>query len=101
MKELEGRSPNDARFEVLLRQLMEEIRQHVAEEEGELFPKLATHASREELEALGRKVQVMKKVAPTRPHPAAPDRPPLDKLAAPGAGLVDRVRDALSGRGKE
>jgi hemerythrin superfamily protein len=101
MKELEGYEPDDARFDTLLRQLMEEIRQHVAEEEGELFPKLASHAGREELETLGSKVQAMKKVAPTRPHPAAPDTPPLDKLAAPGAGLVDRVRDALSGRGKE
>ena len=50
MKELEGCEPDDARFDTLLRQLMEEIRQHVAEKEGELFPKLASHASREELE---------------------------------------------------
>jgi len=25
----------------------------------------------------------------------------MNKLLAPGAGLVDRVRDALSGRGKD
>jgi hypothetical protein len=41
-----------------------------------------------------------KKMAPTRPHPAAPDTPPANKLLAPGAGLVDRLRDALTGRGK-
>jgi hypothetical protein len=45
--------------------------------------------------------QAMKKVAPTRPHPSAPDTPPLNKLAAPGAGLIDRIRDALSGHGKQ
>ncbi|MFY7066141.1 hypothetical protein ACOQFV_09790 [Nocardiopsis changdeensis] len=36
--------------------------------------------------------------APTRPHPGAPDTPPADRLLAPGAGLIDRMRDALSGR---
>src|SRR3954467_8832763 len=39
-----------------------------------------------------------KKTAPTRPHPSAPDKPPANKLLAPGGGLVDRVRHALSGR---
>ncbi|TDD20578.1 hemerythrin domain-containing protein, partial [Actinomadura sp. KC06] len=31
----------------------------------------------------------------------APDTPPLNKLLAPGAGLVDRVRDRVSGRGSD
>jgi len=37
-------------------------------------------------------------IAPTRPHPLASDRPPLNRLLAPGAGLIDRMRDALNGR---
>ncbi|MBB1246923.1 hemerythrin domain-containing protein, partial [Streptomyces durbertensis] len=36
----------------------------------------------------------------TRPHPGMPDKPPANRLLAPGAGLVDRARDALSGRNK-
>lgn len=43
----------------------------------------------------------MKKIAPTRPHPAAPDRPPVNKIMNPLTGLVDRMRDALTGRGRE
>jgi len=43
-------------------------------------------------------VQQAKKLAPTRPHPSAPDKPPLNKVLGPPVGLVDRVRDALSGR---
>ena len=43
----------------------------------------------------------MKAIAPTRPHPSAPDTPPLNKILAPGAGLVDRIRDKITGRGKE
>ncbi|MGC4810695.1 hypothetical protein ACLQ29_09235 [Micromonospora sp. DT228] len=40
----------------------------------------------------------VKKIGPTRPHPGAPDHPPANRLLAPGIGLVDRIRDALSGR---
>ena len=39
-----------------------------------------------------------KKMAPTRPHPSAPDRPPANKILGPGVGLIDRMRDALTGR---
>jgi hypothetical protein len=37
-------------------------------------------------------------MAPTRPHPFAPDKPPMNKILTAGAGLVDRMRDALTGR---
>jgi hypothetical protein len=30
----------------------------------------------------------------------APDTPPANKLLAPGMGMVDRVRDLLTSRGK-
>jgi hypothetical protein len=74
------------------------IRHHVREEETDLFPGLREACSADELRELGAKVETAKKLAPTRRHPAAPDRPPLNTLLAPGAGLVDRLRDALSGR---
>jgi hypothetical protein len=48
---------------------------------------------------LGEKFEKSKKLAPTRPHPSAPDRPPANKILGPGVGLIDRMRDALSGRG--
>jgi hypothetical protein len=37
-------------------------------------------------------------MAPTHPHAAAPDKPPFNVMLGPGAALVDRVRDWLSGR---
>ncbi|MER5550505.1 hypothetical protein ABT001_02260 [Streptomyces sp. NPDC002793] len=52
------------------------------------------------LDALGDKIRTAKKTAPTRPHPSAPDTPPGNRLLGPGAGLVDRARDLLTGRGK-
>jgi hemerythrin superfamily protein len=100
MKELEGSQADDPRFDELMGRLMREIREHVTDEEQNLFPLLRQAASPDDLEQLGEKVRTAKKTAPTRPHPTAPDTPPANKLLAPGAGMVDRIRDALSGRGK-
>ena len=100
MKQLQGLGADDPFFDRLLAGLMTEVREHVAEEEGTYFPMLAVSASAEELETLGRAVTVVKKVVPTRPHPAAPDRPPLNLMLGPAVGLVDRVRDLVTGRGR-
>lgn len=100
MKDLEGCDADDAEFDRLIGSLMSEIREHIADEEQNLFPQLRAACSTAELDRLGEKVRQAKKTAPTRPHPAAPDTPPANKLLAPGAGMVDRLRDALSGRGK-
>lgn len=99
MKALDGMEPNDPDFGPKLAELMAAIRAHIAEEEGQLFPALVAHSTRSELDELGVKVVAAKKTAPTRPHPSAPDTPPMDKLVAPALGLVDKVRDALAHRG--
>ncbi|MEV1175096.1 hemerythrin domain-containing protein [Nonomuraea sp. NPDC049784] len=100
MKRLEALEPNETDFWPTVELLMSQIRQHVREEENDLFPRLRESCPPEQLTELGGKVQQAKKLAPTRPHPAAPDTPPANKLLAPGAGLVDRIRDFISGRGR-
>ncbi|MFD0432562.1 hemerythrin [Streptomyces sp. WAC 01325] len=101
MKDLERCDAGDPEFDRLIGMLMSEVRSHIADEEQNLFPQLRTACPPDALDDLGDKVRQAKKVAPTRPHPAAPDKPPANKLLAPGAGLVDRLRDALTGRGKK
>ncbi|CAM5410137.1 hypothetical protein SALBM311S_04796 [Streptomyces alboniger] len=100
MKDLEGCAADDPEFDRLISMLMSEIRAHVADEEENLFPQLRATCPADALDTLGDKVRTAKKTAPTRPHPSAPDKPPANKLLAPGAGLVDRLRDTLTGRGK-
>lgn len=100
MKELEQLTPDQPQFWPTLHKLISEIRHHVSEEEGNLFPQLRAACSEQELQDLGRKVQQAEKMAPTRPHPSAPSEGALLGMLAPGAGLVDRIRDALSGRGR-
>jgi len=101
MKRIEKYKADDPKLETEMRELMRVIRHHVQEEEADIFPRLAAAMDRAELEELAGKVQAAKKVVPTRPHPAAPDHPPFNKLLGPGQGLVDRVKDTLTGRGKD
>jgi len=98
MKELEGLEAGDARFDELLRQLEEQLRHHIEDEETEQFPQLRARIPDEQLVELAAKVERAKKLAPTRPHPAAPNSPLFHKLAGPGVGMVDRLRDKLTGR---
>ncbi|MFG1838857.1 hemerythrin domain-containing protein [Micromonospora sp. NPDC049175] len=98
MKDLESVDPSDPRFDELLAHLTSTIRHHVREEENELFPRLRAATAREELIEAADRVATVKRIGPTRPHPGAPDHPPANRLLAPGIGLVDRIRDALSGR---
>lgn len=98
LKALEDMDASDPRFMTAFQEMSGNVKGHVQEEENELFPKLRQQATAEELRSLGEKIEMAKKVAPTRPHPSAPDTPPLNKILGPGAGLVDRVRDKLTGR---
>jgi iron-sulfur cluster repair protein YtfE (RIC family) len=98
MRDLAGVPVHDERFEPLASRLIAEVRHHVQDEEQTLFPLLASSCSPQELAELGRKVQAARRLAPTRPHPGAPDKPPMNMLVAPGVGLVDRIRDSVTGR---
>ena len=98
MKELEGVDSADPRFLELLGRLDAVLRDHVSDEENDQFPQLRSHLSTAELVEMGAKVQTAKKAAPTRPHPAAPHSELFHKLVGPGVGMVDRLRDKLTGR---
>jgi hemerythrin superfamily protein len=97
LETIEGQA-EDVEFSALVRKLIEEVRHHIEEEEADLLPKLRGACDAAELSELGEKFENTKKMAPTRPHPLAPDKPPANKIFGPGVGLIDRMRDALSGR---
>ncbi|MFF8902902.1 hemerythrin domain-containing protein [Streptomyces lydicus] len=100
LNDLQQREATDEDFDRLVRELRTEVTAHVDDEEHHLFTQLRNSVHPYVLEELGNKVRQAKKTAPTRPHPAAPTTPPANKLLAPGMGLVDRVRDYVSGRGQ-
>jgi hemerythrin superfamily protein len=97
LQRIEGQA-EDVEFSALVRKLIKEVRHHIEEEEAGLLPKLRNACDAAELGELGEKFENTKKVAPTRPHPLVPDKPPANKILGPGVGLIDRMRDALTGR---
>jgi hemerythrin superfamily protein len=100
MKELESLDASEPRFLEALGRLEAVLRDHVQDEESQQFPLLRARIPAEQLVELGRKVETAKKAAPTRPHPSAPHSELFHKVLGPGVGLVDRLRDKLTGRSK-
>jgi hemerythrin superfamily protein len=98
MRKLESTDPDDPAYDELVQQLIKDVRHHIDDEEEDLLPQLAKACDSAELEELGAKFAKAKSTAPTRPHPSAPDHPPANKILDPGVGLIDRMRDALTGR---
>lgn len=98
MKELEGTDAASPRFLELVDSMEAQLRDHISDEEGEQFPVLRQRVPRDQLLDMARKVETAKRIAPTRPHPSAPNERPFHLVAGPGVGMVDRLRDTLSGR---
>ncbi|MDQ3304722.1 MAG: hemerythrin domain-containing protein [Actinomycetota bacterium] len=76
LAELKEMDPGHERFEPKVTVLMESVRHHVKEEEGDLFPEVRKALGRKRLGQIGDALEEAKKAAPTDPHPKAPDTPP-------------------------
>ncbi|QTG82498.1 hemerythrin domain-containing protein [Arthrobacter crystallopoietes] len=98
MKQVEDVDAADPEFMELIRELEAKLRHHAKDEESEQFPQLRAHIPAEKLVDLGEKVENAKKLAPTRPHPHAPHSELFHRTIGPGVGMVDRLRDKLTGR---
>lgn len=94
------RPEESAQFEDLLTEFASAARSHIGFEEAHAWPMLRAAISAERSAELGDKITAAKKTAPTRPHPATPPKQGVQKTAGPLAGAADRLRDALTGRGK-
>ena len=97
LDELEHMDPAAERFKAKVTVLIENVRHHVKEEEGDYFPKVRAELGRNDLADLGDVMADAKKTAPTHPHPEAPDTFPANVATGAAAGMVDRVSDTVSG----
>lgn len=90
LSEIAKMEPEHERFDAKVKVLIESVRHHVKEEEGDLFKKLR-QLPKEELERMGDELAQAKKSAPVRPHPRMPDTPP-GNLFANVIGRIERAR---------
>ncbi len=98
LNELYKMKATDERYDAKVNVLIDLVRHHVEEEESEFFAKLRQGLSTDELETLGTALEQAKRLAPTRPHPLAPDQPPGNLILGTMTGMLDKGRDLMTGR---
>jgi len=96
LSELANLDPSHETYDAKMMVLIENVRHHVKEEEQDFFPKVRNELGRKGLSDLGDAMSAAKDVAPTHPHPWAPDVPPANAVAGGIAGVVDRVSDLVA-----
>jgi hemerythrin superfamily protein len=102
LQELVDLDPKDERFTAKVTVLMENVRHHVREEEGELFPSVRAAMTRSQLREIAERLEKARRTAPTRPHPRSPDQPPAAVVSDVVAGVIDKAREIVhpSGHGQ-
>ncbi|WP_336323045.1 hemerythrin domain-containing protein [Streptomyces lavendofoliae] len=93
--EMERIGPADPRHDELVAEVFALIRQDIRDEEDLLLPRLQEALDTARLRRLGSAWEIVRRTAPTRPHPAVPRRPPANALLGVPLSALDRLRDAL------
>jgi hemerythrin superfamily protein len=98
LKQVDEGDVTEAATFAVLRRAVDAVQHHVQEEEVRLFPMLREACDAATLRAMAEKMTAGMAVAPTHPHPTTPDNPVGAAVAGAVTGVVDRARDALSGK---
>lgn len=97
LAELEKLDCDSAEFQIKFETLKAAVIAHAESEEREEFDKLASSLEPERLARMRKAAEFAEKVAPTRPH-AGVESAAGNMLVGPFAAMLDRSRDALSGK---
>ena len=97
LAELENIEVASPEFDRRFRELRDMVVTHAESEEQEEFERLAAHLDGSQLERMRTAMKLAEDVAPTRPH-AGVESATANILAGPFASMMDRARDALSGK---
>jgi hemerythrin superfamily protein len=98
LTELEKLDVDSAEFENKFATLQADVLAHAEAEEHEEFSRLEAQLDDAQLEKMRNAVRMAESMAPTRPHPGVESRG-ANMAAGPFAMMLDRARDAISGKG--
>ncbi|HEY5958610.1 MAG TPA: hemerythrin domain-containing protein [Polyangiaceae bacterium] len=97
LSDLEKIDLDSTEFEVLFSSLQSSVIAHAESEEMHEFEPLAGRLDQSRLERMRKAVSFAESVAPTRPH-AGVESATANMLVGPFASMLDRARDAISGK---
>ena len=98
---LDKLSPDHGAFDELVETIIRDGRRHIGYEEEQVWPALREALTPSGADELGTQLLRGKDLAPTRPHPEIPPRPGILKAGGPAVAAADRLRDAVTHRGKD
>jgi hypothetical protein len=85
--------PSDPEFEPTVKALMQDLSEHIKEEESQDLPKLEDVLTTEENEKLAKSFGRTKMFVPSRSHPSAPDKPPFETAIGLMTAPIDHLAD--------
>ena len=92
LADIEKADAGSSELDQLMARAQATVQQHVAEEEGQVFPMMRQQLDADRLDKLAETAMAKWDGAPTHPHP---NQPPANKVTGPVVGLMDKARDAL------
>jgi hemerythrin superfamily protein len=95
LAELDAMDANDERYNAKFHVVREAVESHIEEEESKLLPQLERALDADTSKNLTDAMRIMKAAAPNHPHPAAPDEPPGNLVAAMVAKMGDAGKDLI------
>ena len=99
LSELEKLDVDSPEFETTFRSFQSDVIAHAEAEEHQEFAELKAALDEDQLARMRKAVELAEAVAPTRPHPSAGESAAVNMLVGPFAAMLDRARDAISGKG--
>lgn len=100
LSELQDLDVEDERFDAKVTVLIENVRHHVEEEEGDYFPKVRDSWGRNDLQDLAEVMAELREKASPHPHPEGPMTAPANIVVGGVAAKIDWVTDTVSGLGQ-
>jgi hemerythrin superfamily protein len=97
LAQLEEMDTETAEFERLFTQLRSSVLLHARAEEQQEFERLGEVLDQTKLDSMRKAVDFAERMAPSRPHSGV-ESAAANVLVGPFAAMVDRARDAISGK---
>ncbi|KAL2696936.1 hypothetical protein AAEP93_002231 [Penicillium crustosum] len=93
LKAFQNMTPSDTQFVPTIRELMDNLSEHIKEEESDDLPKLEQALSQEDSEGCSKSFGRTKMFVPSRSHPSTPDKPPYETVVGLLTAPIDHLAD--------